>query len=680
MAERHQQGGKHVALLVDHAAHIALCMAAPLQALVEIIDHLRHVFGNGRVLDDEAVGILHPQFDQLAAHLLRAANEDRRAIAEIAVLHGRTQRHVFFRLGKDDPLGVGPDDLVDVGQRRRGRVEPALELVAIGVEILDLDTRHAAIHRRLGDGGGYGFHQPRIERHRDDVILPEGVVGAIGSGHFLRHRHARQLGNGLGRGDLHLLVDRRRPDVEGAAEDEREAEHVVDLVGIIAAPGGDDRIRTHRLGVIGSDLGIGIGHGEDDRLVGHVRHPFGLDRALDRQAEEDVRALQRLFQRPALGVDGMGALPLVDAFAAVVDHAGAVAHGDVLVLDAHRLDQRGTGDGGGAGAVHHDLHVRQLAAGDVAGIDEASRGDDRRAVLVVVHDRDIHPLAQRLLDDEALGRLDVLEIDAAKARLHQGDRLDEGIGVLGRQLEVDRIDIGEALEQHRLAFHHRLGGERAEIAEAEDRRAVGDHRHQVGTGRVSCRGGGIFGDCLDRGGDARRIGERQVALRRHRLGGDDLDLTGTDRLVIEKRFPRSEVIGLVGQCVPPSGPTRHKRLGRCAIGESIDRSLPESPMWPLTPMSYGRLHNPDDGTISCPQGRGRGLPAVLPHGGFLRTLLRGCEAGLWGSRHRPYQPRRAWRRTRADVRRAGPRGGELSRPADPCRLPGGDRRTGRDAG
>ncbi len=32
--------------------------------------------------------------------------------------------------------------------------------------------------------------------------------------------------------------------------------------------------------------------------------------------------------------------------------------------------------------------------------------------MVVVEDRDVHQLAQALLDDEALGRLDVLEIDA----------------------------------------------------------------------------------------------------------------------------------------------------------------------------------------------------------------------------------------------------------------------------
>ena len=48
-------------------------------------------------------------------------------------------------------------------------------------------------------------------------------------------------------------------------------------------------------------------------------------------------------------------------------------------------------------------------------VDQAGGGDDRGAVLVVVEHRDVHQLAQPLLDDEALRRLDVLEVDAARS-------------------------------------------------------------------------------------------------------------------------------------------------------------------------------------------------------------------------------------------------------------------------
>ena len=75
-------------------------------------------------------------------------------------------------------------------------------------------------------------------------------------------------------------------------------------------------------------------------------------------------------------------------------------------------------------------------------------------------------------------------------------RVDELVDVLGVDLEVDRIDVGEALEEHRLAFHHRLRGERAEIAEAEDRGAVGDDGDQVAARRVVEGGVRILGDRL----------------------------------------------------------------------------------------------------------------------------------------------------------------------------------------
>src|SRR3546814_13007721 len=75
---------------------------------------------------------------------------------------------------------------------------------------------------------------------------------------------------------------------------------------------------------------------------------------------------------------------------------------------------------------------------------------------------------------------DILQVDAAEARLEQFDRVDEGLRVLGLDLEVDRVDVGEALEQHRLAFPHRLGGEPPQIAAAQDRGAVQ-------SGRASCR-------------------------------------------------------------------------------------------------------------------------------------------------------------------------------------------------
>ena len=186
--------------------------------------------------------------------------------------------------------------------------------------------------------------------------------------------------------------------------------------------------------------------------------------------------------------------------------------------------------------LHDELGVFDVAAGEVERVDQAGGRDDRGAVLVVMEDRDVHQFAQALLDDEALRRLDVFQVDAAEARAEIAHAIDELVGILGVDLQIDRIDVGEALEQHRLAFHHGLGGERAEIAEAEDRGAVGDDGDEVALRGVVVGEARILGDGQHRHGDARRIGERQVALRRHRLGGDDLELAGPALAVELQRF------------------------------------------------------------------------------------------------------------------------------------------------
>ena len=388
--------------------------------------------------------------------------------------------------------------------------------------------------------------------------MAEAVVLAIGGGHFLGHRLARQFGNRGCGGDFHLFVDRGGMDVECAAEDEGEAQYIVDLVRIVRTPGGNDAVRPGGLGLGRGDFGVGVGHREDDRLGGHLLHIFRLQRAGGGQAKEDVGSDQCFLEGARRSVDGVGAFPLVHPFgAATPDHALPVADRDVLVLHTHRFHQRGAGQRRSARAVDHHLDVLQLAPGDVAGIEQPGGRDDCRAVLVVVHDGDLQAFAQRLFDHEAFGGLDVLQVDPAKTGFEQCDRLDEFVGIFGGQFQVDRIDIGKALEQHRLAFHHRLRGQRTQIAKTKDRRAVRDHRHQIALGGIFIGIGRIVGDGPYGYRDARRIGEAEVALGRHRLGGDDLDFTRADGTVVEQRLTLGEpdvaafLLAFLGQVESP---------------------------------------------------------------------------------------------------------------------------------
>ena len=532
---RQHQRGEDVAVAVGELEGVLAVHPLALQAGIErlVIGAQMRGLGGAHHLDlghrvGEAGG------GQLLGHVAVAAHDQRPAEAAALPGHGGAQDARVVALGEDHPRLAAPGAGVDRLHHRRRGVHALAQRLLIGLHVDDRAAGDAGVHPGLGDGGRDDVDQPRVEGRRDDVVAPEGQLAAIGHRHLVGHVLAREPRQRLGAGDLHLVVDRAGMDVQRPAEEIGEPQHVVDLVGIIRPPGGHDGVLADGVGFLGGDLGVGVGHGEDDRVRGHRAHHLGRHRPLGRDAQEHVAADHRIGQRPRLGHRGVGGFPLVHALgAALVDHALGVGHDAVLGPRPHRLDQLEAGDPRRARAVEHDLAVLDPLARDFQRVDQPRRTDHRGAVLVVMEDGDVHQLLEAAFDDEALGRLDVLEVDAAEGGAHQPHGLDDLFGVFGVEFDVDGVDVGEALEEHRLALHHRLRGERAEVAEPEDRRAVRDDGHQVALGGVVIGGLGAGRDRLDRDGDAGGIGQRQVALGRHGRRGHHVELSR----------PRLEVIG-----------------------------------------------------------------------------------------------------------------------------------------
>ena len=173
---------------------------------------------------------------------------------------------------------------------------------------------------------------------------------------------------------------------------------------------------------------------------------------------------------------------------------------------------------------HHDLAVRELLADHAQRVAQRAEDDHRRAVLVVVEDRDVEQLAQPRLDLEAARGRDVLEVDAAVGRGEDLDGADDLLGVLGVQAHRPGVHPGEALEQRRLALHHRHRGGRAEVAEAEHGGPVGDHRDRVALDRQAPRVRRVRRDGLADPGDAGGVGPREVVAVAQADLGLDLSL------------------------------------------------------------------------------------------------------------------------------------------------------------
>src|SRR3546814_2750193 len=161
------------------------------------------------------------------------------------------------------------------------------------------------------------------------------------------------------------------------------------------------------------------------------------------------------------------------------------------------------GNGGGAGARAHQFYVLDFFTNDFQAVDDGRRRDDGSAVLVVMEDRYFHALAQLLFYVEAFRGFDVFQIDAAQRGLQRRNNVDQLVGISFRQLDVEHVDAGHFLEQASFAFHDRLGGPRADVAQTQNPRDVGDHADQLGARRET-----------GRANDRNRLTNRPLVYRR----------------------------------------------------------------------------------------------------------------------------------------------------------------------
>ena len=205
-----------------------------------------------------------------------------------------------------------------------------------------------------------------------------------------------------------------------------------------------------------------------------------------------------------------------------------------VAQDPGRRDARGADPG------QHDLDVLGLLPDDLERVHEGGVDDDRRAVLVVVEDRDVEGRAQAVLDLEAARRGDVLQVDRAVAGRDRGHGRHDLVGVGRREADGPAVDAAELLQQHRLALHHGHRRFRADVAEAEHRGPVGDDGDRVALDRQAPRLLRVVRDRLRDARDAGRVGHREVVARGQRRLQRDLDLAAD----VEQERPVGDVLDL----------------------------------------------------------------------------------------------------------------------------------------
>ena len=391
-----------------------------------------------------------------------AADQDRPAELVINQHLGGAQHPFVLALHIDHPFGIGPSLLEHRLHGHAGFIDKALQGLAIGMEIGDGPFRDAAVHGCLCHRRRDLQYQAGIERLWDQVVPAKGQgLAHVGLGHHFRGFRHGQICDGVNGGPLHRFIDLGRAAIQRASKQIGETQHIVDLVGIVGSARGHYHVVTGGMGELRQNLRIGIGQGQDHRLVRHGFDHFPVQNVGPGHAQEHVRALDGIGQGAVRGVffiDLLGGI--YAAFPAHMDHALAI--GDVNIFNGHsEADQKvQRGDGRRPRAGGHHLDQFQIFADKTQAVDQGSADTDGGAVLIIVKNRDLHACFQPVFDLEALRRLDILQVDAAKCRLQGLDDFDELVRIPLVYLDIENVDAGEFLEQDAFALHHRFGRQR----------------------------------------------------------------------------------------------------------------------------------------------------------------------------------------------------------------------------
>ena len=192
--------------------------------------------------------------------------------------------------------------------------------------------------------------------------------------------------------DLHPLRDPTRADVERAAEDTREREHVVDLVRVVGAPGRDDRDAARRV-ASGAISGVGFAIANTIASSAIVAIPAALTRR--RGPRDRGRRRRRRGSSSASPVTPSGFVRSANAALTGLRSSRPRWIAPVLVAADHRSVRPPR-----AGCRSRRCRPRRRPSVTIAtsssllpttlsALSERGEHDDRGPVLVVVEDRDV---------------------------------------------------------------------------------------------------------------------------------------------------------------------------------------------------------------------------------------------------------------------------------------------------
>ena len=235
-AAQHHNGANRGGVAAHFTLRLLLSDAAALHQVVVFLPVLFKARVRFVVNDFEVYARFDLQPQLLQAHFndAWATNQNRLRQTQRDQLLRGVQYAVIFPFCQHDTLRLFTRLRENRLHEQVGFVDKLAQFFDVGIKIGNRTIRHAGVHRRFRYRRGDLDDQTRIERLRNNIFRAKAqVLVTVGGGHHFALLGVRQFSNRVDCRQLHLFVNRRCANVQRAAEDEREAQHVVDLVRVV---------------------------------------------------------------------------------------------------------------------------------------------------------------------------------------------------------------------------------------------------------------------------------------------------------------------------------------------------------------------------------------------------------------------------------------------------------------
>src|ERR1035437_8747007 len=383
--------------------------------------------------------------------------------------------------------------------------------IVLQVEVLPGNSR---LHSGRNHRRRYANHNPRIEWFWNDVVRAKAKIiqpidFAYGFGNIL----LCQTGKRVGRRELHLVVDSGCTCVECAAEDSREAKNIVHLIRIVRPAGGDNSIGPCSNRIRIGNLRIRVCQGKDKGPRPHSTQHLPSYASCCRKADENIGIHQSLGKRAEWSLSQEPSFVRIEPFLApFIENSFRITHQNVFGKRTEEDEEPRACDRTRSCAIDNNPGAADLFTCHLQSIQQCRTGNNRCAVLIIMEHRNLQSPAQLRLNDEALGCLDVLQIDSAECGLEHLASTDDILWIVGGQLKIKDVDVRETLEEDRLPLHHWLACGWTNLPQPQNSSSVRNNCYEV---RLSC----VFVDeirfavnCQTGSGHTRGVGQTQIPL------------------------------------------------------------------------------------------------------------------------------------------------------------------------